>query len=79
MMAPVAKDFRQSGMTEDDPGALVEQERQAICDSDDEALVHCERANHDGHERDDKSHLSAKRLRILRPSAFSKARHPRQP
>jgi hypothetical protein len=35
MMAPIAEDFRQSGMTEDDLDALVEQERQAICDRDD--------------------------------------------
>jgi hypothetical protein len=29
-MAPLAEDFRESGMTEDDLDALVEQERQAI-------------------------------------------------
>jgi len=30
MMAPIADDFRGSGMTEDDLDALVEQERQAM-------------------------------------------------
>jgi hypothetical protein len=32
MMAPIAEDFRRTGMTEDDLDALVEQERQAIWD-----------------------------------------------
>ena len=32
LMAPVAEDFRKSGMTEEDLDALVEQERQAIWD-----------------------------------------------
>ncbi len=31
-MAPLAEDFRQSGMTEEDLDALVEQERRAIWD-----------------------------------------------
>jgi len=30
MMAPIAEDFRESGMTEEDLDALVEQERQAL-------------------------------------------------
>jgi hypothetical protein len=30
MMAPIAEDFRQSGMSEEDLDALVEQERQAM-------------------------------------------------
>jgi hypothetical protein len=32
MMAPIAEDFRRTGMTEDDLDALVEQERQTIWD-----------------------------------------------
>jgi hypothetical protein len=32
MMAPIAEDFRQSGMTDEDLDALVEQERQAMWD-----------------------------------------------
>jgi predicted transcriptional regulator len=32
LMAPMADDFRRSGMTEEDLDALVEQERQAIWD-----------------------------------------------
>jgi hypothetical protein len=32
LMAPIAEDFRGSGMTEDDLDVLVEQERQAIWD-----------------------------------------------
>ncbi len=32
LMAPIAEDFRRSGMTEDELDALVEQERQAIWD-----------------------------------------------
>jgi hypothetical protein len=32
MFAPIAEDFRRSGMTEEDLDALVEQERQAIWD-----------------------------------------------
>jgi hypothetical protein len=32
MMAPIAEDFRRTGMTEDDLDALVEQERQDIWD-----------------------------------------------
>jgi len=32
MMAPIAEDFRESGMTEEDLDALVDQERQAIWD-----------------------------------------------
>jgi hypothetical protein len=32
MMAPIAEDFRRSGMTEGDLDALVEQERQAMWD-----------------------------------------------
>jgi len=31
-MAPIAVDFRESGMTEEDLDALVDQERQAIWD-----------------------------------------------
>jgi hypothetical protein len=31
-MAPLAEDFRRSGMTEEDLDALVEQERQAMWD-----------------------------------------------
>jgi hypothetical protein len=30
LMAPIAEDFRRSGMTEEDLDALVEQERQAM-------------------------------------------------
>jgi hypothetical protein len=33
MMAPIAEDFRRSGMTEDDLDALVKQERQALWDA----------------------------------------------
>jgi hypothetical protein len=32
MIAPIADDFRRSGMTEEDLDALVEQERQAMWD-----------------------------------------------
>jgi hypothetical protein len=32
MMAPIAEDFRRTGMTEEDLEALVEQERQAMWD-----------------------------------------------
>jgi hypothetical protein len=32
IMAPIAEDFRRSGMTEEDLDALVEQERQALWD-----------------------------------------------
>jgi hypothetical protein len=32
MLAPIAEDFRRSGMTEEDLDALVERERQAIWD-----------------------------------------------
>ena len=33
LIAPIAEDFRHSGMTEEDLDALVEQERQAIWDA----------------------------------------------
>ncbi len=32
IVAPIAEDFRRSGMTEDELDALIEQERQAIWD-----------------------------------------------
>jgi hypothetical protein len=36
LMAPIAEDFRHSGMTEEDLDALVEQERQGIWDDKDQ-------------------------------------------